>query len=273
MNVLITGANGIVGSAIKTHWGETDAYDCTYLDREPHPSDDTVVADVSDIDAIRPAFDGMDAVVHLAVHPLASDEWGEVLETNIVGTYNVVECARRAGVETVVFASSNHVVGMYEVDNRPDIYDGDVDVLLDETTPHRPDSLYGASKGWGEDLLRYYTERQGAPSNSAAIRIASVHPAEYDHPFGPAERGVDEGAFDRDSAEYDRRVARQKAMWQSRRDCAHLFERCLLDDRDGFDVFYGVSDNSGRWHDISHARDRVGYDPQDSADDWTAPPN
>ncbi|PSQ08643.1 NAD(P)-dependent oxidoreductase, partial [Halobacteriales archaeon QS_5_70_15] len=78
--------------------------------------------------------------------------------------------------------------------------------------------------------------------------------------------------FERDSDAYEEKVARLKCVWQSRRDCAHLIDRCLQDDTVDFDVFYGVSDNDRRFCDISHAREVVGYDPQDNAEEWDAPP-
>ena len=62
------------------------------------------------------------------------------------------------------------------------------------------------------------------------------------------------------------------ATWQSRRDIANLVDCCLRDDTVAFDVFYGVSDNAASWFDIDHARQVVGYDPRDSADEWEAPP-
>jgi hypothetical protein len=57
-------------------------------------------------------------------------------------------------------------------------------------------------------------------------------------------------------------------MWHSRRDLAHLVDCCLRDESVTADVFYGVSDNPTRWFDIEHARDVLGYDPQDDASDW-----
>ena len=72
MDVLITGAHGTVGTAITDHLGDDDRYDFTLLDIEnradatPHR---TVVADVRDYEAIRPHFEGQDAVVHLALIP------------------------------------------------------------------------------------------------------------------------------------------------------------------------------------------------------------
>nr|WP_248910364.1 hypothetical protein [Halocatena marina] len=50
---------------------------------------------------------------------------------------------------------------------------------------------------------------------------------EYDHPYGDAERAVDEGDIERGSPKYEETVARMKAMWQSRRDFAYQIDCCL----------------------------------------------
>jgi len=212
-------------------------------------------------------------VVHLAANPAVSAPWDSVLEDNIVGTYNVLEATRDAAVESVVFASSNHVVGMYEEEYAPELYTGDVDLHLDHRSPVRPDSLYGTSKVFGEALCRYYVEDDGPPEQCHALRICSVRAPEYDHPYGDAEKGVDEGRWERGSPEYRQQVARLKATWQSRRDLAQLVDCSLRTTDPGYDVFYGVSDNDNRWFDIEHARAALGYRPVDSADEWNSAPN
>lgn len=275
MDVLLTGPYGRVGTAIIDHLADDPEYNFTYLDVEDHPEHDTVVADVADYDVIRPAFDGQDAVIHLAGYPETDGTWPEILENNIIGFYNTLQASTDAGVDSFVFASSNHAVGMYEVDNAPDIYYPDFDLTIDHTIPHRPDSYYGTSKAFGEDLGRYYIEHPefSAPEQFYGIRIASVRHAEYDHPYGDPEHAVDDGEVERGSAEYEEMVARMKAMWQSRRDFAHMIDCCLQDETVDFDVFYGVSANDRRWFDIDHARDVIGYSPQDNGDEWDAPPD
>src|SRR5688572_21289201 len=118
--VLVTGAEGVIGTAIRLRL--SDRYDLRSLTRRPRdfPS---YVADIADLDAILPAFEGIDAVVHLAASSAISSDWDNVLRSNIIGTYNVYEAARRAGAGAVVFASSNHAVGMYEVDGAPTIHE------------------------------------------------------------------------------------------------------------------------------------------------------
>lgn len=278
MEVLLTGPYGRCGTAIIDNLYDREEYDFTFLNRSDRPDDheyggyETVVADVADFDAIRPAFEGTDAVVHLAGHPYTDGTWEEVNHGNIQGMHNALEAAREAEIETFVFASSNHAMGMYEVENAPDIYYPDSDVMIDHTDPVRPDSYYGTSKAFGEDIGRQYVETHDYPEQFYAIRICSVRHAEYDHPYGDAESGADEGEWERGSAEYEEQVARMKAMWQSRRDFAHMIDCCLQDDEVTYGIFNGVSANDRRWYGIENARERLGYDPQDNGEEWDAPP-
>ena len=102
--VLVTGAEGVIGTAVREHLGgryELTSLTLTAQEFRSH------VADISDLEAIRPAFEGVDAVVHLAASAGLETPWDDVLRNNIVGTYNVFEASRRAGVSRVVFASSS----------------------------------------------------------------------------------------------------------------------------------------------------------------------
>jgi nucleoside-diphosphate-sugar epimerase len=212
------------------------------------------VADIADLDAIRPAFDGVDSVVHLAASASLEAPWDDVLHNNIVGTYNVFEAARQAGVSRVVFASSNHAVGMYELDGAPGLYDVDDDRRYDETGEIRPDSLYGVSKAYGEALGRMYVERHGL--RVFCLRVGAVRA--NDDPTAPtANRLIDLDA--------EGRRNRLRAVWLSKRDCAELIARCLDVEDVSWAVVYGLSNNARRFWDLSHARERLGWEPQDSA--------
>ncbi len=278
MDVLIAGAFGRCGTALIDHLHDDDRYSFTYVDREEPPEDapitddEFVQADICDADAISDAVAGHDAVVLLAAYPYVPGDWDDVFNPNIVGPYNVLEAVREHEVETFIFASSNHAVGQYELEYAPELYREDHDVLLDEGTPTRPDSYYGVTKAYGEDLTNYYAETYEYPRRAYALRIGAVKHADADHPYASAERGVKEGEFNRESDEYERRVARLKALWQSRRDFAHLVERCLDDETVEYNVFCGVSDNSRRWLSIENARGQLGYDPRDNGEEWDAPP-
>lgn len=271
MNVLITGAFGRVGTALVEHL--PDEYALSYLDRSIPDGYTGREADVAEYDAIRPAFDGVDAVVHLAGASAVDSDWEDVLRSNVIGVRNALEASADAGVETFVFASSNHVVGMYEREHAPELYDPEYDLTVDHTAPPRPDSYYGSSKLFGEGLTRYFVERRAPEMAGYSLRIGTVLEPEFDHPYGSAEQGVADGDWERGSASYERSAARMHATWQSRRDVAGLVAACLADESVSYDVFYGVSDNEARWFDISHAEAAVGYEPNDSADDWDGRPS
>jgi NAD+ dependent glucose-6-phosphate dehydrogenase len=278
MDVLVTGSYGRCGTAIIDHLQDNSDYTFTYLNRSDRPADhpyggyNTHVADIADYDAIRSAFEGQDAVVHLAAYPYTDGDWADVFEPNVIGMYNVLEAVRETKVKTFVFGSTNHVMGMYETEFAPDLYEPGHELFLDHTDPVRPDSYYGTTKSFGEDLGRYYVENHEYPTQFYGLRICTVQPNNFDHPYGPAEQQVETGNIERGSEEYERSVARMKAMWHSRRDFAHQIDCCLRDDSVTYDIFSGVSDNDRRWYSIQHARDILGYEPQDNAEEWDGPP-
>lgn len=277
MDVLITGAGGRVGTAITDHLA--DDYVFTLLDVEPVDGPgETVVADVREYDDIQPHVEAHDAVVHLAL--MRSSEafgpggrgigWSANLSDNLLGINTVFEAAVDAGVDSLLFASSNHAVGMVEVRNAPEVYH-DEGFVAGHDVPHRPDSPYGLTKAYGEDLGRLAAEAHGL--RFYGLRLGAVRAPEWDHPFGDAEKGVVDGRWERDSDDYEEQVARMRGLWQSRRDCAHLVDCCLRDESVEWDHFYGVSANDRRWlDDLAYARETVGYDPQDNGEEWDAPP-
>ena len=164
-----------------------------------------------------------------------------MLSTNISGTRNVFEAARDAGVAQVVFASSNHVVGMYEAEGAPGIYAPDDPTLIAEDAEMRPDSLYGVSKGFGELLGRYYVERHGL--RVICLRIGWV--------------------WHIDATPNNH--ARAEAIWLSQRDCAQLVARAIDADHVRWAVVYGISDNPRAFWSLRAARGVLGFEPQDSA--------
>ncbi|NHN60206.1 MULTISPECIES: NAD(P)-dependent oxidoreductase [Halorussus] len=293
-NVLVTGPFGEAGESIFNYLADEVAYNFTYLDRNDHPEYETHVADITDYEAIRPAFDGQDAVIHLAAQSDAGADFEDVIDPNIFGTYNVLKAMKDANVPKLIFASSQRVMGMYEDDHAPELYEEDYPSEYDhfrlthESLP-KPDGYYGATKMFGEHICRIHARRDADPQQVYALRISSVRTAEYDHPYGDAERGVNrgeefrvdddevwdqsqKGSWERGSEEYEGMVKRLKATWTSQRDFAHLLECCLEDEDVTYDTFYAVSDNDARWFDTEHAKAVLGYDPQDNGADWDSPP-
>lgn len=251
--VLVTGAAGVVGTVVREHLA--DRYDLVAMTRRPEdfPSH---VADVTDLAAIQPAFEGVDAVIHLAASAPVESSWDDVLQNNLIGTYNVFEASRRAGVKTVVFASSNHAVGMYEIEGAPSIYDLDDPRVIDHTVEVRPDSLYGVSKAYGEAMGRYYHDMFGM--RVFCLRIGTVLADD-----NPVSDGIAKSSGWL-SLTVPEKYRRLRATWQSRRDCAGLIA-AALEAPASWAVVYGISNNPRKFWDIDHAREALGYAPQDSA--------
>lgn len=242
--VVLTGASGRVGRAIVGRLG--DAYDWRLVDREP-PTGDTdhiyLVADITDEEAMVEAMTDAEVVVHLAGDPRPEAPWDSVLENNIDGTHTVLAAAATAGVEKFVFASSNHAVSGYEIDERvPDLYRSDDEFRLDGSELPRPNNLYGVSKAAGETLCRYYHDTHDL--SVVCLRIGNLT---ENHPPEDYERG--------------------QAMWLSHRDCAHLFERAIEADY-GYEIVYGISDNDRKYYSLERAREVLGYDPQDNSAEY-----
>jgi nucleoside-diphosphate-sugar epimerase len=189
----------------------------------------------------------MDVVVHLAADP-GSGDWESLLNNNVVGTYNVFESCRQAGVPRVVAASSIMVSqghrerepyrAMWE--RRHADIPADVPMITPDI-PAEPRGVYGCTKVWTESLARVYSHRHGM--SCICVRIGQVV---RDRPRPP--KGAD--------------------IFVSQRDIVQIIERCInADDALRFDIFYGMSNNDLRWVDIEHARERLGYAPQDRAED------
>lgn len=248
--VLVTGSGGLIGGALFRELG--DRFEFTGLDVGPAKDTDVQVkvGDLSDLDGVQRAFDGIDAVVHLGADSNQNAPWSSVLPNNLIATRNVFEACRVAGVKRVVYASSNHAVGMHELDDpysriRTGDYSGvDPDNIpqIDHTVQIRPDGQYGISKAFGEATGAYYAENFGL--EVACLRIGTVNSDNR-----PME-------------------VRQLATWCSHRDVLQLIQRCLEVQPLQFDIFYGVSDNKWGFWDIDHARQVLGYAPQDKGEDY-----
>src|SRR5439155_1018507 len=110
--VLVTGMSGLIGGAVRRQLGAR--YELRALNRRAVDGVPCHQADIADLAAIEPAFKGVDAVVHLAASVGSSAPFDEILRANVIGTYNVFEASRRAGVRRVGYASSGATVSAYE---------------------------------------------------------------------------------------------------------------------------------------------------------------
>ena len=232
--VLITGAAGRIGQVMRA--GLKDRYDLRLMYHrtvlEAVEGEEVAMGSVADMAAIEGAVDGVDAVVHMAGDPSTSAPWESVLEKNIQGVYCTYEACRKKGVKRVIFASTNHVTGFYEQDG----------AYTTPEMPERPDSLYGVSKAFGEDLGRYYVDEYGL--EVICLRIGSFQP---------------------DSAVRERKGDRILSTWLSHRDCVQLV-RCGIEADVRFGIYYGISGNTRAYWDIQSARQELGYEPEDNAE-------
>jgi NAD+ dependent glucose-6-phosphate dehydrogenase len=258
--IAVTGATGFIGKSL-----------CTDLRK-----DNTVVEidiagverpiDVCDLDAFRQAIEGCDAVIHLArvsnIRGIPSTSWKE-LGPNLEATYNAFEAARLVGCPQVIFASSNHAVGMYEIKGAPEIYQPKNGTLLTSETPLRGDSLYGVWKAYGEVLGRYYSDEYGL--KVACVRIGNARAkstTSADEIVAEArERALARGAKWSSDDEARLRV-RSGAVYTSHRDIIGLI-RAILKSDVPFGAVFSVSDNANRFWDLEGARTLYGFWPTD----------
>jgi nucleoside-diphosphate-sugar epimerase len=255
--VLVTGANGLIGGFVMSAWRSPGSqFEPVGLARQAGPNAD-IVADIGDLDALADACNGIDAIVHLAATSAVGSPWDAVLESNLIGTYNVYEAAHRAGVPRVVFASSNHAIGTFETQAAPELYELDDDRVYDHTAEIRPDSLYGVSKAYGEAMGRYYVDHYGL--SVVCLRIGGTRDPK--DPSHPNQLWADMSDRKPETLALRRRM---RAVWLSERDCVRLIERSLLTN-ESWVLVYGISNNPRRFWDIEHARQVLGYEPQDAA--------
>ena len=238
--LLITGCNGLVGRILWKNLGdEFDLYGLDILSSEK--ADKIFQTDISNIERVKSVFDRIPSltyVVHLAGDPHVDASWDSVFVNNIGGTKNIYDAAQRVGVRRIVFASSNHATGAYE-GFLPSLHTGQNPALITTRDPIRPDSFYGVSKAAGEAIARMYYELYGL--ESVCLRIGSVT-KEDDSGVNP----------------------RFESTWLSHRDLVQLVRKSLLADVK-FGIYYGVSNNTKRFWDISTAESELGYRPEDDA--------
>lgn len=179
MKALVTGGAGFIGSHL-TDLLLAKGLEVTALDNlttgrlanlreaEQKPGFRFVEGDIRNPD-IASAFEGIDWVFHLAglADIVPSIEMpAQYYSTNVGGTFNVLECARKAGVQRLVYAASSSSYGI------PDSYP------TPEAAPIRPQYPYALTKYMGEELVLHWAQVYKFPAVS--LRLFNV--------FGPRSR-------------------------------------------------------------------------------------
>ena len=173
---LITGATGALGPAVLREFQDAD-WKVRTLSRTP-PAPGTVAAgfshvaaDTADTRALAEAMRGTSVVVHMAARLHIADPGpepeAEYWRVNVEGASHVMDVARAAGVQRVVFISSICVYG---------VQDG----VVDEETKPRPSSLYARTKCRAEEIVLNSRSAEGHPLG-AVLRLGSV--------YGPTMKG------------------------------------------------------------------------------------
>jgi nucleoside-diphosphate-sugar epimerase len=246
VHVLVTGASGLIGSIL---WEPlAREHDLRGIDLRSDRTRGIDRGDVRRTRSLRGIFQGVEAVVDLATGSRVDLSWRDV-QSDIRGRVNVLEAALAQGVQRYVFASSNHVTGMYELEQpysqiaagRYEGLDPVTIPLIGPEWPTRPDSPYGVGKACAEIASRHYAERYGI--SCLCLRIGTVR---------------------RDGRPH---TVRDYATLLTKPDLVRLVDcalRAPLTLRHG--VYYGVSANKWRFWDITNAREQLEFEPHDDAE-------
>lgn len=175
MKTIVTGGAGFIGS----HLSElliAEGHDVVVVDNltsgrlenmksvADHPRFKFANADIRDPAALQPLFEGVDWVFHLAglADIVPSIEMpSQYYSTNVSGTFNVLECARRSGAKRFLYAASSSSYGI------PDLYP------TPESAPIQPQYPYALTKFMGEELVLHWAKVYKLPAIS--LRLFNVY--------------------------------------------------------------------------------------------------
>lgn len=244
--ILVTGLSGLIGRALQPSLVSYNSVRA--LNRTKVEGVDSVQASILDYEQIRPAFDDVDVVVHLAAKAGERFSWDDLQSTNIQGTFNVLRAAVDAGCKRVVFASSGATVSGYEnVEPYKTLTSGDYSGapaqwnLIDHTWATRPTGMYGTTKVWGEALCRHITDTNEI--DVFCVRIGYVN--RDDRPSRP----------------------RDFAIWCSKRDIVSALVKSIeAQTSQSFATFFVTSRNKWGYRDLAYAEQVIGFVPQDEAE-------
>ncbi len=255
MKILITGIAGTVGTILAERLSAD--HEVTGIDIRPpgrlSGAFPTGLVDLNDYDAVVPELDGVEAVIHLAAERQHERHigWDVLMPRNVQPTANVFQAAHEAGVQRVVFASSMHVMGMYEEDEpwasivagRYEGLNPNTLPLVGRYAPVRADGRYAVTKAFGEQLGRYYAEAEGL--EAVSVRLGTI--SQDDRP------GSDPRSF---------------VSWFSHRDLGDFFAACVERPELKCEIVYGASANTWKVYDTPASWEALGFRPRDNAEEY-----
>lgn len=158
--VVVTGGSGKLGRAVVTHLLDS-GYEVVNLDQRPGSDARAlfVQTDLTDygqvlqcLTSVDDRYDGVDALVHLAAIPAPGLRPNSaIFANNVPASYNVFAAAKAAGIDNVVWASSETVLGLPFLENPPPSFP------VDEEYPVRPSTTYSLGKAVEEEMARHFT--------------------------------------------------------------------------------------------------------------------
>jgi UDP-glucose 4-epimerase len=164
LKVLVTGGAGFVAPHVVSDLEDAGHQVVVFDQREPVAGKTWVQGDLTKLDDLVRAAEGVDGICHLAgvgdVY-LAFEQPYTAAAANVLGTANVLEAAKRNGVKKVVYAST------WEVYGEP-VYQP-----IDEEHPCRPDHPYNITKHAGEELALSYDRLKDVPV--IALRLGTAY--------------------------------------------------------------------------------------------------
>jgi len=171
MKILVTGGKGFIGSAVVRHLISATDHEVVNVDAMTYAATDGSVAsvasdsrytfvqaDICDKADITGVFEAHkpNAVMHLAAESHVDrsiDGPSQFIQTNVMGTCNMLEAARTTGVERFHHISTDEVFGSLSM----------TDPAFTESTPYDPRSPYSASKAASDHLVRAWGETYDLP--------------------------------------------------------------------------------------------------------------
>lgn len=243
--VLITGLTGkrlnSIGPSFLEEYSKrySKLYDLTVgINKTPLSGYKTVKIDLSDLNSLVETFKGFDVVVNLAGNSNEkTSNFNDLIEPNIIGTYNVLEAAKLAGVKRVIMASSIHSIRGYPFGSNVGMNDAP-----------KPLNYYGATKAFIESMCHVYSQylscfaiRIGAYISDEALKIACPSRSNFDYIL-------------------------------SQRDFAQLVYKAIIASESlKYAVLAGSSNNKNNYMNIEETANLIEYNPEDDGYEMCKP--